>query len=195
MAIQGNFIFGDIAETKETAKVTLDYWKNNCNGQVHLGFIQPYPGSEIYNHCLREGIIKDKLNFIKNNMPHQNWLNMTKNMSDEEVLQLKQMILEHRRKYAKYIVPSKIKKDLNNPNRNRYDLLVKCPFCRETLRYRNFFLTGRFIYNDLTSCKKCHMRFHIASRLYKLALRHYQRLDFLRRKYLIIKSNILKKKL
>ena len=31
MNIRGNFIFGDIAETKETARETLDYLKKNCN--------------------------------------------------------------------------------------------------------------------------------------------------------------------
>ena len=32
IAIQANFIFGDIAETKETAEETLNYWKNHCKG-------------------------------------------------------------------------------------------------------------------------------------------------------------------
>ncbi len=195
MAIQGNFIFGDVAETKETARETLDYWKKNCRGQVHLGFILPYPGSEIYERCVKKGIIKDKLSFIKNNMPHQNWLNMTEKMSDEEILQLKRDILKTRREHAKYVIPIKISKDKDNKNRNRYDILVKCPFCKEKIRYRNFFLTGRLIYNDLTSCKKCHMRFHIASTFYKFALKHYQELDFFRKNYLLIKSNVLKKRL
>ena len=60
LAIQANFIFGDIAETKSTAYETLNYWKKNCLGQISLDFIQPYPGSEIYKHCLRKGIIKNK---------------------------------------------------------------------------------------------------------------------------------------
>ncbi|MDO8516834.1 MAG: radical SAM protein, partial [Nanoarchaeota archaeon] len=41
IAIEANFIFGDIAETTETAKITLDYWKNNANGQINLIFIIP----------------------------------------------------------------------------------------------------------------------------------------------------------
>ena len=45
MPITGGFIFGDVAETKETAKETLDYWRNHGDGQLQLGFIQPYPGS------------------------------------------------------------------------------------------------------------------------------------------------------
>ena len=55
--IKGGFIFGDRAETKETAKTTLDYFKK-IRGKVNLDFIQPYPGSEIYKHCVKKGIIK-----------------------------------------------------------------------------------------------------------------------------------------
>ena len=66
LTLWGNFIFGDIAESKKTADQTLNYWKENCCGQVGLDFIQPYPGSEIYKYCIRKGIIRDKVDFIKN---------------------------------------------------------------------------------------------------------------------------------
>ncbi len=89
-----------------------DFWKNFCEGQVQLGFIQAYPGSEIYNHCVKKGIIKDELDYIKNKMAHQNWLNMTDKMTDEEILQLKKEMLDAAKiKYYKFIVPLKIKKD------------------------------------------------------------------------------------
>ncbi|MBU0466571.1 MAG: B12-binding domain-containing radical SAM protein, partial [Nanoarchaeota archaeon] len=77
IGIQGNFIFGDVAETKETAKKTLDYWRKNCHGQVGLGFIQPYPGSAVYLHCLKKGLIKDKLKFILGALEGKKALNMT----------------------------------------------------------------------------------------------------------------------
>ena len=89
LSIQGNFIFGDTAETKETAKETLDYWKKYCKGQTQIGFIQPYPGSQIYDYCIKKGIIKDKLFFIKHKIAHTNWLNMTENMANQEIDQLK----------------------------------------------------------------------------------------------------------
>ena len=66
IGIQGNFIFGDIAETKETAKETLNYWKKNAQAQISLGFVEPYPGSDIYFHCVKKGLIKDKIDFIQN---------------------------------------------------------------------------------------------------------------------------------
>jgi len=191
IGLQANFIFGDIAETKETARETLKYWKTSCNGQVQLGFIQPYPGSEIYDKCIKKGIIKDKLEFIKNNMAHTNWFNMTDNMSDNEIKDLKKEIVGQRWKHCKYIVPiKKIKR-----NSKRYNLIVKCPFCNETINYNNASIRNSLHYVIWMSCKKCHMRFYVSSRIYRFEMKHYEKLDFLRRNYLRITDNLLREEI
>ena len=191
MGLQGSFIFGDTAETKETAKETLDWWKKNCKGQIKLGFIQPYPGSEIWNHCIKKGIIQDKLDFIKNRISHTNWLNMTDKMTNEEILQLKKDILNARRDYYPYVIPSKIKRTFNN----RYEVAVKCPFCKEKINYKNCLIENRIRFNIWTPCRKCNMRFFIVNRLSKFESDFYQQLDFLRRNYLYLRDRILKKRL
>ncbi|MEM0465172.1 MAG: radical SAM protein [Candidatus Pacearchaeota archaeon] len=191
IGIQANFIFGDTAETKETAAETLNFWKNYCEGQVQLGFIQPYPGSEIYKRCLEKGIIKDKLDFIKNNISHTNWFNMTEKMSDKEILDLKKEILDSRWKYQKYIIPKKIKKT----SEKKYDIEVECPYCKETIIYKNTFLNSAFHFVMYVSCRNCHMRFYISSKVYRFEMKYYQKLDFFRRKYLYIRDNLLKKRI
>ena len=77
MAITGNFIFGDRAETLETANETLDYWKKNHDlfgTSISLGFIEPYPGTALYKHCLSKGLITDEIDFVENHifflLPH-----------------------------------------------------------------------------------------------------------------------------
>jgi radical SAM superfamily enzyme YgiQ (UPF0313 family) len=192
MVVQGNFIFGDRAETKETAKETLDYWKKNCSEQVYLGFIQPYPGSEIYNYCIEKGIIKDKLHFIKNQMPHTCWFNMTDNMTDKEILELKKDILESRRKYTKYIIPLKIKKEKIN---QRYSLLIQCPFCKKKMNYQNFFISDRLVFTQWTSCKNCQRRFNISSRIYKIGVKNYNRVEILKKVYLNLRDHLYKRKI
>ena len=189
IGLQGSFIFGDRVETKETAKKTLDYWKENCKGQIRLGFIQPYPGSEIFNHCVRKGIIKDKLDFIKNRINHTNWINMTDNMSDEEILGLKKDILKARREYYPNTLPLQIKIEKNK----RYMIKVKCPLCKEIIEYHNCSFSNKFHYQYIVACKNCYMRFFIFSRLYKFEMDYYNELDFFRRNYLWLRDNILKK--
>lgn len=191
IGIQGNFIFGDVAETKETAKTTLDYWKQNGRGQILIGFIQPYPGSAIYKRCVEKGIIKDKLDFIKNHISHTNWINMTDKMTDEEVLQLKKDILEARRKYAYYLIPDKIKKT----DQKRYDLYKKCPFCNSEQVYKNCSINNIRYFTKTKSCRNCNMRFFLVSRLYKFTVDYYQQVDFIRRAYLSLRDKFRKRKL
>jgi len=185
MIIQGNFIFGDKAETTQTAKQTLDYWKKYCHGQVYLGFIQPYPGSEMYNLSIKKGIIKDKLNFIENQMQDTCWFNMTDKMTDKEVLQLKKDILEARRKYTKYIIPLKMQKE-KMPN--RYSILIKCPFCNKKINYKNYYIPDRFVYTSWTSCKNCRKRFSISSPIYKFGVKNYEKIEILKNIYLKIRN-------
>jgi len=190
LSIQGNFIFGDIAETKKTAYETLNYWKKNCKGQVKLGFIQPYPGSAIYEHCIEKKIIPNKLDFIKNKIHHTNWLNMTNSMSNKEILKLKEDILEARRKYIPYIISKKNKK---TKKPNFYDVQVRCPYCKTSLKYKNCFIENPLHYNMHVSCRNCKMRFFTVSRLYKIGIDYYEKLEFLRKNYLSLKDNLLKK--
>jgi transcription elongation factor Elf1 len=191
IGIQGNFIFGDTAETKETAEVTLDYWKKNGKGQILLGFIQPYPGSAIYKKCVEKGIIKDKLDFIKNKISHTNWINMTDKMTDEEILHLKKQILDYRRKYAYYLIPEKIEKI----GKQRYNLSKLCPFCNSNQVYQNCSISNKSYYAKFKSCRNCHVRFFLVSRFYKFTMDYYNQLDFFRRNYLFLRDKIRKKRI
>lgn len=190
--IMGNFIFGDIAETKETAKTTLDYWKKNCDGQTKLFFIHPYPGSEIYNYCIEKGIIKDKLDFIKNKIHHTNIVNMT-NMSKKEFKELITEISKTKAKYERYIVPRKIEKT----SENRYSVEVECPFCKENIAYKNCSITNKRYYVFPVICRNenCNMRFFISSNLYNFTNKYYQELDFFRKRYLWARDKILRRRL
>ena len=190
MIVQGNFIFGDKAETKESAKETLDYWKKNCSEQIYLGFIQPYPGSEMYNHCIKKGIIKDKLDFIKNKMPYTCWFNMTDEMTDKEILELKKDISDAKRNYAKYASPLKIKKETKQ---NRYTVVIKCPSCKKKIQYKNYNIQDKLVYTFWTSCKNCQARLSIVSPVYKLGLKHYEKITFFKDIYLKTKDLLLNK--
>jgi len=188
IGIQANFIFGDAAETKETAYKTLDWWKKNSRGQIRLGFIQPYPGSEIYRHCLRKGIIKDKEDFIKNRLSTENWYNMTDKMSDDEIKKLKMDILDAKSKYYTYIYPISMKKT----GKERYEFKVKCPFCNKINIYRNCEIKNKYTYDYGLICRECHMFFKPVSLIKKIAYKYQPQLRILR-DYQLKMSKFLKK--
>jgi radical SAM superfamily enzyme YgiQ (UPF0313 family) len=165
IGVQANFIFGDVAETTQTAKKTIDYWKKNCKGQVTLTCIQPYPGSAIYTHCLKKGIIKDKLDFIKNQMPKREFfLNMTDNMSDKEFSELTNTLSILRSSLTNRSKPIYVKKT----GKNIYEILSKCPFCNKKNLYKNFYLKVPYFYSQDVICKNCNMRYFFVSPLFNI---------------------------
>ncbi|VVB83554.1 Ribosomal protein S12 methylthiotransferase RimO [uncultured archaeon] len=191
MPIVGNFIFGDIAETKETARETLDYWKKNCRGQVKLFFIHPYPGSEIYKSCLDRGIIKDELNFIKNEMHHTYIRNMTLNMEDRDFEELKKEIYHLTKTDIPYKVPFKIK----HVGKEKYELSLKCHFCKEKITLKNCIIKNKGYFSSFLICRNCQMKYNVCSKLYKFTMDHYLKLDFFRKNYLILRDKFLSKRL
>ena len=166
VSLQGNFIFGDKAETAQTAKETLDYWKHNKEAGIQLGFINPYPGTELYNNCINKGIIKDKLDFIENRI--FDVFNMSDAMTDEEFDKLKFDVYEAEAKYSVYVRPLSVKKAENGT----YNFKVKCPHCNEIIEYMNYeAVTSELFFNIMVYCRNCRYRFTMISDLYGYAIK------------------------
>lgn len=69
ISFSGAFIFGDKNETFQTAKNTLQWWKDHRQYNIVLKSIFTYPGSEIYKYALENKIIKDPVAFLKAGCP------------------------------------------------------------------------------------------------------------------------------
>jgi radical SAM superfamily enzyme YgiQ (UPF0313 family) len=192
IAIQACFLFGDVAETTESAYETLNYWKKNCKGQVNLNFVEPYPNSKLYQHCLKKGIIKDKMAFIKDLIRFGDLnYNMTDNMTDEELKKFDKDRLAAVAKYKKYIMPVSIKRI----DDDIYEVNAKCPFCNEIITYKHCHIKNKFSYSFLVMCRKCGMRFYIANSLRKFVYEHYDKFKKLRNLQLKTMAFIRKRKL
>ena len=62
----GNFIFGDVAETAETTGETMRFFRDYCRDiHIFFGWIRPYPGSQLFDRCLENKTIPDKLWFYE----------------------------------------------------------------------------------------------------------------------------------
>lgn len=69
MGFGGNFIFGDIAETLETANESISFFADNCKDlHINLGVIHPYPGSKLFDDYCEENNFgkKERLAFYQN---------------------------------------------------------------------------------------------------------------------------------
>lgn len=165
LSIQANFIFGDRAETVHSAHETLEYWKQNNHAGIVLGYINPYPGTQLYQYCIERGIIRDRLDFIENHIFDA--LNMSETMTDTEFLKLKIEILMGQLKYYVTVVPLSVSQEEGGT----FSLRVACPHCRKEIEYRNYSLPNANIFNVITYCRNCRRRFFMVSRAYSCLMK------------------------
>ena len=187
--VQANFIFGDIAETKETAAETLDNYRKHFAGQIYLAFVRPYPGSGIYEYCVKNGIIKDKVEFVRNlDILSENYYNFT-NMSETEFDELKKTVIRYNVKYSRFVVPR-----LTEVSKGIYNVETKCPHCKSHQKYNKIRIENRKSFALWLICRNCAMRYYIASYLQKLGTKVYPSLkpfiDFYNRNKINIKKKI-----
>jgi len=61
------FILGDTVENEETIHESMQFFSNYCiNLHISFAAISPYPGSELFIHCLNNGIISKRLEYYRN---------------------------------------------------------------------------------------------------------------------------------
>ena len=161
ISIQGNFIFGDLAETAKTAKLTLDYWKEHANAGIILSFINPYPGTQIYQKLIERGVIKDRLDFISNHI--FDVINMTEKMSEAEFGRLWFDILRAKLRFRTYARSYRL---LNGDN-GTVTIRVECPHCRQIIEYGNFYVLSKMVLFAMLYCRACRRRFYVSSRFYR----------------------------
>lgn len=155
IGIQGNLLFGDPAETPETARESLDWFSLHPQYHLNLNFVVPYPGSAIYQGALERGIIRDRLEYIRGGCPPVNLTRM-----DQDQLHALGEAMAAVKAGARVYSPSV------RAERAGFDALkdeqvwtvtAQCPHCGETSRYE------RFVAPDFAlcalSCAACNQRF------------------------------------
>lgn len=90
IGIQGVLIFGDPAETRETAENTIQWWKNNRHYELQLSMIITYPGTELYFNAVKKGLIKNPSDFIKNGCPV---IKLSENLMDSDYKWITQQVI------------------------------------------------------------------------------------------------------
>lgn len=131
ISLNGAFIFGDIEETWETANNTLNWWRNHSEYKINLNLISVYPGSYLYKYAYDNGIIKDKVKFIKDGCPQ---VNVSK-LSDEELSELIKNIMEAPISLAKVL--STIEVGSVDYKLNRVNLSGVCNACSQRSNWDN----------------------------------------------------------
>ncbi len=160
IGIQGNFIFGDRAETWDTANETLAWWSMHKKYLVNLTPIFVYPGTELYKHALSRRIISNPRRFLEEGCPQ---VNVTE-MSDYDYGRLMGLI-------GKYTIENPLPAKVISCMRIRttpykgdiYTVRVKCPHCFCEITYSNVHqdCTKMFPLGCRMGCRVCNQRFDL----------------------------------
>lgn len=86
----GNLLFGDVEDTLETCMDNIHWFMEHPEYNLSLINISCYPGTEIYQYAVKNGIIKDEIKFLRDGLP---LINISK-MNDAELRTLQTKILE-----------------------------------------------------------------------------------------------------
>lgn len=124
ITIQGNFIFGDPAETIETMKETIGFAREYKSLFLGFGMVKPYPGSFIYNRLVENKKLIDKLSFYHNPLT---LINMTTLSSCDFKYLCRKVASESTSRYRSAF--GKILK-LKNEKESLYKLSIRCQHCR-----------------------------------------------------------------
>lgn len=155
--IQGNFIFGDTAETLTTANETINWWASNQKYRINLTPIETYPGTELYLDAVKKRIIQNPLNFLENACPQVN--NTQLSQEDYAALKKRISLMQEFLKIPcviKWVKPA----DKAVPT-DRYAVCIRCPHCGDQIVYNNIPLGY-----GLICCRNCRGRFNLPIKRY-----------------------------
>ena len=152
ISFEGAFIFGDIAETNETAKNTIDWWQAHPEYKINLNLITVYPGSYLYKYACEKGIIENKVKFLIDGCPQ---INVSK-MTDDELSGLVKKIMEIPFTHAKTLSSMKLEKI--DYQTGRFGTSGECVICEHKNKWKNIKLFA----TNFLPCSKCGQRYNIS---------------------------------
>jgi len=132
-----NFILGDPAETAETVRETMNWWRNHSDYDFLIAPITPYPGTEIYRYSLENNIITDKLEFLEKGCPPVNMSRELGNFEYQRIFYEGYEIRVAHRKFARII---SVEQEGFDPIKRTflYSIELSCPHCNKNMIYKHF---------------------------------------------------------
>lgn len=157
----GNIIIGDIAETEDTIKESVDWWKQHPEYDINMRYLIAVPDSQIWKYALANGLIVDKLKFMRDRFPV---INLTR-IGDKRFNKIESEILkdDFTLKYLlKGDVISSEKTGEFYNNKPIYRFVVKCPICSIVSEY-TYTQYSHLPYSEVL-CKHCYKRLKISTK-------------------------------
>lgn len=157
--VQGNYIFGDPAETVETAVETFSLWLKQRKAGINMIPIEVYPGTPLYKSAVKEGLIPDPAAYIASGCRSINLMGMSERDALQIMLLMYLLVTTYNHIPAEILDcrPCKTVKNKEGEATQLFELTVRCPHCKENATYKDF---PMYLGNKL-SCKLCNRKFDV----------------------------------
>jgi anaerobic magnesium-protoporphyrin IX monomethyl ester cyclase len=167
IGIQGNLLFGDSAETIDTANESMHWWANNRCYQINLTPLIVFPGSPDYQSALRDGLIEqsERVSYITD-IPTN--LNIS-SMNDENMEMVRFMVYVYFESLLRTVQLKKFKSVGVSERGPIYDCTWICSTCNFENEYRNFYIPQDSKNSIRMTCRSCRERFDIENVPYRSA--------------------------
>lgn len=147
----GAFIFGDEAETYETAMNTFKYWEDHAEYKINLNTITVFPGCRLYKNAKKKGIISDPVRYLQDGCPQFN----NTHMSMEEYADVIKRIAEYPFRKTAILEDSELLDvDYKNARIRIKDICKKCGTQNEWDNIKLFA-------TNFLDCKCCGQKYNI----------------------------------
>ena len=161
IGIQGNLIFGDSAETLETANESMRWWAENPQYKIWVNRLLVYPGSPDYIQAVRDGLITDRVKFIED--LDAVGINISRmNDADIEGLSLKLRLAHRVLLDLAHTVTFEQEPEIDPLRGESYHIVWDCPRCDHRNDYQRVLLDRWDHYHSIRlTCRDCASRFDI----------------------------------
>ena len=165
IGVQGYFIFGDPAETLDSARETLAFWKSHADYHITLGFVRPYPGSVLWEAELGKNGL-DELSFLEKCV--YNPPNMSRLSPDEWFLLQKEVLgaLMDNDHFGEFISGYR-------QTNGGESMTIRCPHCSSIVEYGNF--NQRILGIFKLACRVCNQAMNMTPLAFEHVRRDYPR--------------------
>jgi radical SAM superfamily enzyme YgiQ (UPF0313 family) len=164
-----NIILGDIAETEDTIRESMTWWKDHPEHDLRVGFLLAIPNSQIWKYALNHGLIKNKIHFIRSGFPV---INLTK-IDDTTFYKIQNDVLRDEFHFKLYLMGNVVfskKTGSEYKGKPVYKFTINCPICKSVSTYEYYKYSNRPY--SIVLCKHCY-------KVLKIPTKHAFRESFL----------------
>ncbi len=162
IGIQGNLIFGDTAETLETANESMKWWAENRHFPINLTRLQVFPGSPDYIAAVRDELIIDRVNYA---IELPVFLNIS-GISDGNMDLMTALLWAQGRALLKLGILHRFEESRYHEERgaSSYDIDWTCPSCGAENEYRECIIPPENPHALRLHCRSCCDRWDVENR-------------------------------